>query len=210
LRWTRSLLTAINLHWAGVTVLALVNLYLLAHMAFLWHASGDYNADAVAQQRIALNAARIQAEPLRGLDRKLAAATTEADDFYQQRLPGAYSQVLSELGALAKADHVRLAGATYAPATVLAGSQGELTELRIDGRLSGDYRSLMMFINSLERDKMFFVIDGVTLTGQESGTVNLRLRLTTYLRGRVLADTELPGSGDAAVMPVAARTGGVQ
>ena len=56
-------------------------------------------------------------------------------------------------------------------------------EQRIDARLSGDYRPLMQFLNSLERDKMFFVIDGVTLTGQQSGTVNLRLRLTTYLRG---------------------------
>ena len=33
-----------------------------------------------------------------------------------------------------------------------------------------------------DRDKMFFVINGVTLTGQQSGTVTLRLRLTTFLR----------------------------
>jgi hypothetical protein len=38
------------------------------------------------------------------------------------------------------------------------------------------------FLNALERDKQFFLIDGVGLTGQQSGTVNLRLRLTTYLR----------------------------
>jgi predicted alpha-1,6-mannanase (GH76 family) len=52
--------------------------------------------------------------------------------------------------------------------------------------LSGDYRPLVQFINTVERDKMFFVIDGVTLTGQQTGTVNLRLRLTTYLRGVVI------------------------
>ena len=74
-------------------------------------------------------------------------------------------------------------GAQYVPATVLAGSSGELTEMKIDARLSGDYRPLVLLLNSLERDKMFFVINGVTLTGQQSGTVNLRLRLTTYLRG---------------------------
>jgi hypothetical protein len=55
----------------------------------------------------------------------------------------------------------------------------------MDASLSGDYRPLVLFINSLERDKMFFVIYGLTLTGQQSGTVGLRLRLTTYLRSPV-------------------------
>ena len=55
----------------------------------------------------------------------------------------------------------------------------------MDASLSGDYRPLVLFINGLERDKMFFLIDGVTLTGQQSGTVGLRLRLTTYLRAPV-------------------------
>ena len=46
----RNWLTQLNLHWAGVGLLALVNLYLLAQMAFLWHASSKYNADAMADQ----------------------------------------------------------------------------------------------------------------------------------------------------------------
>jgi type IV pilus assembly protein PilO len=32
---------------------------------------------------------------------------------------------------------------------------------------------------------MFFLIRGVTLTGQQSGTVGLRLAMTTYLRSPV-------------------------
>jgi hypothetical protein len=38
------------------------------------------------------------------------------------------------------------------------------------------------FINAAERDKQFFVIGGVNLTGQQTGQVNMRIRLTTYLR----------------------------
>jgi hypothetical protein len=71
----------------------------------------------------------------------------------------------------------------------MAGSAGALTEVRMDASLSGDYRPLVLFINSLERDRMFFLIDGVTLTGQQSGTVGLRLRLTTYLRQPVGAES---------------------
>ena len=69
--------------------------------------------------------------------------------------------------------------------------------MEIDARLSGDYRPLVQFINSLERDKMFFVINGVTLTGQQTGTVNLRLRLTTYLRGNAMQNLAATGGADA-------------
>src|SRR5258705_11465700 len=72
----------------------------------------------------------------------------------------------------------------------------------MDASLSGDYRPLVLFVNSLERDKMFFLITGVTLTGQQSGTVGLRVRLTTYLRSPVGTEnsekTEAGADGDAA------------
>jgi hypothetical protein len=49
----------------------------------------------------------------------------------------------------------------------------------------------MHFINGIERDKdhVFFIINGVTLNGQQGGLVNLRLRMTTYLRAGA---TDLP------------------
>jgi type IV pilus assembly protein PilO len=40
------------------------------------------------------------------------------------------------------------------------------------------------FINALERDKMFFLIDGVNLAEQQ-GNVRLQLKLETYLRNGV-------------------------
>ena len=86
--------------------------------------------------------------------------------------------------------------------------------MRIDASLSGDYRPLVQVINALERDHMFFLIDSVTLSGQQSGTVNLRLRLRTFLRGRLGQDlppdtapqaigssTPVPTSGQEAPQP---------
>jgi hypothetical protein len=152
-------------------------------MGFLWHAASNHNAGAIAQQRIALKTAEIAALPLRGLDAKLARATEEADKFSRQRLPASDSEVAAELGTLTKKQAVRLTRAQYLHAPVLAGSAGELTEVRIDATLSGDYRPLVQFINSIERDKLFFVIRTQTLTGQQSGIVNLRLGMTTYEQG---------------------------
>jgi hypothetical protein len=187
-------------------VLGLVNLYLLAHMAFAWNRANSENAQALADQTIAMKTAEIARQPLEGLDEKLAQATKDSDKFYQQRLPYSISEVVGELGALTKKQGAKLTRANYAYAPVLAGTAGELTEAKIDASFSGDYRPLVLLVNGLERDKMFFVITGMTLTGQQSGTVGLRLRLTTYLRSPVGTentektgnDTAAGGSSDAA------------
>ncbi len=182
----RGLLTLLNIHFAGVALLGLVNLYLLAHMAFAWQSANSQNAAALADQTVAMKTAEIANRPLEGLDEKLAQATRDSDRFYLQRLPYAYSQVAAELGALTKKQGIKLTRVQYAdPAPVLAGTAGAVTEVRMDASLSGDYRPLVLFINGLERDRMFFMIQGLTLTGQQSGTVGLRLRLTTYLRSPV-------------------------
>jgi hypothetical protein len=57
-----------------------------------------------------------------------------------------------------------------------------LTEISMDASISGDYPAIMRFINSLERDPMFFIIRAMALTGQQGGLVNLRLRVSTWLR----------------------------
>src|SRR5579875_1007666 len=80
----RELVSLRNLHFAGVAVLVLVNLYLLAHIFFAWSAASSQNADALEQQTIAMKTAEIAKKPLEGLDQKLALATENADKFYQQ------------------------------------------------------------------------------------------------------------------------------
>lgn len=194
----RALLTAVNLHFAGVAALLVLNLYLAIHLGFLIQSLHATNADAFAQQRIQLQAAEIAAKPLRGLDVKLVNSTADADEFYSHRLPYSYSQVLSELGSLTKHENVRLSRVQYAQTP----SAGELIEVRMDASLSGDYRPLVQLINALERDKMFFVINSLTFTGAQSGQVNLRMRLTTYLRQprpeEPLADTPAAEAAAAA------------
>ena len=213
----RRLGTLRNLHIAGVVALGLVNLYLLVHIAFAWHAATGDNAQAIADQKIAMETARIGKQPLEGLDGKLAQATKDADKFSKQRLPFSIAEVVGEMGALTKKQGVKLTRGQYAYEPVMQGTAGELTEAKIDASLSGDYRPLVLFVNALERDKMFFLINGVTLTGQQSGTVGLRLRMTTYLRSpvgtenteKIVAGTEgdAAGSGDGAARVSASGAG---
>ncbi len=186
----RTLATLVNLHYAGAGLLLLVNLYLALQLGLAWHTTSDSGAEALAQGQTALKIADLQARPLQGLDSKLAAANAQADTFYTRRLPGSYSQVLTELGALTRREGVKLTRGQYAQAPVLVDTSAALTEMRMDYALTGDYRSLVHMINALERDRMFFVIRSVTLTGQQAGTVGLRLGLNTWLRPDAVLDSD--------------------
>lgn len=206
----RQLLTVVNLHFAGVAALSVVDLYLLVHLLFVWQALGASGQDAISQQRTMLTAAHIAAKPLDGIDAKLAASSEGADAFYAHRLPYAYSQVAAELGALTSHAGVRLTRVQYAQLPVLSGKDA-LTQVSMDASVSGDYRPVVGLVNAIERDRMFFVIAGITLTGQQTGQVNLRLRLVTYLRapGPDEVTSELPAAppeSDAAT----ASPGGAQ
>jgi hypothetical protein len=41
------------------------------------------------------------------------------------------------------------------------------------------------FINSLERDPLFFIIDSVELGGEQGGVVKLQLKLETYQKASI-------------------------
>jgi type IV pilus assembly protein PilO len=201
----RAVVTPLNLHFAGGGLLVLVNLYLLIHMAIAWRTATSQDAAAIAQQASQMQASEHAAQPLRGLDEKLTKATASADDFYHRRLPFADSQVIAELGALAKKQGVKLTRVQYADSPVLEGAAGAMTEVRMDASLTGEYRPLVIFMNGLERDRQFFLITGVTLTGQQSGTVNLRIKLVTYLRAPVGDESSAKAVAADADTPVAEK-----
>ena len=205
----RQLLTAVNLHFAGVAALVVLNLYLLAHLLFVWQAVGASGPEAVAQQRTMLTAAHIAAKPLEGIDAKLTTSTEQADAFYAHRLPYAFSQVLTELGVLTTREGVRLGRVQYAYVPVLNGANA-LTQVSMDVSVAGDYRSVVGLINAIERDRTFFVISGITLTGQNTGQVNLRLRLMTYLRAP--GPNEVAGEAPASIeaTPAGPDSGGAE
>jgi type IV pilus assembly protein PilO len=196
-----ALITAMNLHFAGVALLGLLDLYLIVHLIFVWQGLNSSNAAALDQQRVQLVAAQLAARPLRGLDKKLVASTEDANAFYQHRLPYADSQVASEIGALTRREGVRWTNAQYAYNPVLSGNDA-LTQISVDASVSGDYRPIVQFINAVERDKLFFVINQINLTGQQTGQVNLRIRLTTYLRpanpGEISDEAKKPDTEQAA------------
>jgi len=176
----RKLFTLLNLHLAGVLILLGLNLFLLTRLFLAWHAaSSDQSADYESGHMTYVQL-QAQMSHLQGLPEKVDQARNDADKFYEKRIAPNYSTMAGELGAIAARNNVRLTRAQY---TQSPGVNG-LTEVRIDASLSGEYTQLMHFINDLERDKndVFFIINALTFSGQQGGLVNLRMRMTTYLR----------------------------
>jgi type IV pilus assembly protein PilO len=182
----------LNLHFAIVAVLAVANLVLLVQLVLAWHTLRTDGPEQIEQRQTELRTAQLQARPLRNLPERVADSTKGANRFYDGRVPGADSAILAELGALEQKANVRLSRVQTAFEPALQ----DVTEVRMDASVSGDYTAVMKFINSVERDKMFFVINGLTLTGQQGGLVNLRLRVTTYLRGSDVEHLQPMNSND--------------
>ena len=192
----RKYVSALNLLAAGVVLLLVLDLTLGTKLVLAWHRassdqSDEYTADMASYARL-----KGQMQHLQGLPAQISGSRDEAQGFFAARVPANDSTVIAELGELATRSHVRLSRAQYTPVPAVQG----LIELRVDASMSGEYDPVMHFINDVERDKShaFFIIRSVTLTGQQSGTVNLRLRLTTYMRADAASAAVLATAGRAA------------
>ncbi len=169
----------LNLHIFAAGLLGAVILVLAVRFFVAWHTLHDAGPEQVAQEQITYRTLQLQMRPLLGLPEKVSQSRTQAGEFYDKRFPAAYSTISAALNDLAAKNNVRQTRISYLQAPAIPG----LAEVRMDASLSGEYAPLMHFINGLERNKTFFLINGLTFTGQQGGLVNLRLRLTTYLHG---------------------------
>ncbi len=186
------LVTVLNLHFAVVALLLILNLVLGVRLFLAWNTLRSAAPDQLQQRQAAYRALQLEMSPLHGLPQKVSLSRTQADEFYNARFPSTYSTISSTINDLAIKNSVRLTNLAYTPTPAIAG----LAAVRMDASLSGEYAPLMHFINGLERSKTFFFINGLTLTGQQGGLVNLRLRLITYLHGAGLNQPAPPAEGD--------------
>jgi type IV pilus assembly protein PilO len=131
------------------------------------------------QLQTELNTKTRQVAPLKDLPQKVVLASHQINDFYKRRFPSQSSQIVTEFGKIAAANGVAIEQVKY---KLDAAETGGLQPEEIDASLAGNYTSLARFINALERDEMFFIIESVTLGGQPQGLVKLSMKVETYLK----------------------------
>lgn len=175
-------------HLAGFSVLLILMVVLAVRFAMDWAAISASSADALSSKQVELKALDMQTSPLRGLDKRVADTRYLISTFYENRIPSHFSEFASRIGELQVKSGVRMARLQYSQ-----GKPGsELTEIFLDASITGEYPEIMHFINSLERDKNFFVVKEMALTGQQGGVVNLRLQVSTWMRNAAAAASGIP------------------
>jgi type IV pilus assembly protein PilO len=176
--WRERLASPLTWHYAGVALLSVLVGVLGVRLAMDWVATNSNSTDALIGKQIELKTLQVQTAPLRGLDQRVADSRKQMKEFFDNRIPANYSSIAEEVGNLEVKSGVRLSRMLYTQGP----ASGELTEISLDAGISGEYTQIMRFINGLERDKTFFVIRSMALTGQQGGMVNLRLRVSTWMR----------------------------
>jgi Tfp pilus assembly protein PilO len=175
-------------HIVACTALAVLVLVLGIRLGMDWAATNSRSSSALEQKQIQLRALEHQNAPLAGLDQRVEDSRKQIAAFYSRRIPANYSSIARTVGDLQVKSGVRLSSVQYTQGQAGA----DLTEITMDAGIAGAYPQIMRFVNSLEADQTFFIIRGMALTGQQGGLVNLRLRVSTWLR---------PADADASGLP---------
>ncbi len=190
-------------HYVGLAALIVLVVGLAIRLGFDWSDLSGSSVEELAGKQVRLKALNLQTAPLRGLDQRVAESREQMQQFYDKRIPANYSSIATTIGDLEVKSGVRLTRVLYAQGA----RDGDLTEISMDAGVSGAYPQIMHFVNGLERSQTFFVIRAMTLTGQQGGMVNLRLRFSTWLRAADAANSGIPAAAQTEQVPTVQPSG---
>lgn len=165
-------------------ILGAVNLVLLVYL--LWPGASVSSRAAeeqgLQQQHAALNR---EVAPLRGIDKKLLQTRSDITTLNRERIPGQFSQISQEVEKLVRETGVNSEAIHYDPDKSDKGGLPGIQRIGIDTTINGEYAKVARFINALEQDKLFFVINQIALNSHEGGQVSLQIKFETFLRQAV-------------------------
>ena len=178
----RDLAATKNRFFIVLAGLGVINLVLIGYLLWPGNSSAGRKAqeESLRQQYHNLNH---EVAPLKDIDAKLVQTRGEINSFYRDSIPTRWSVISSELEKLMKE-----AGVTPAQSIHYVTEKSEKDDLpdvqriSIDTSISGEYAKVARFINLMEQDRLLFIIQQVSLRGQEGGTVTLQIKVTTFLK----------------------------
>lgn len=114
-------------------------------------------------------------------------ATRKDCEKFEHSLPPestGYSSVISELDDIAKKSGLQIETLTSKPKEL---SNRKMTEVNIDTTVSGDYASVVRFVNGLQRSQSFYIIDALALATESqkqsgAGPIRVGLHVRTFFR----------------------------
>ena len=139
-----------------------------------------------AQQQLLLKLRKRDIDDAQAIRADTPKIQKDCDQFEASLFPASsgYSSVIAELGGIAKKSGIRLEDLTFKPTDIP--SRG-LREVEIDATVNGDYKSVIGFLNGLQRSSNPYVVDSLTLAAETANqapanVIKVALHLKTYLR----------------------------
>jgi len=166
----------------GVTLLVIADVSLAAYS---WQLSAAPQALPQAQimQHDLLKADIKRAQEIRD---NIPATQKDCDRFEQSLFPASsgYSAVRAELGSIAGKSGSRLENIAFKQTDI---ANRGMTEVAIDATVNGDYKSVIGFLNGLQRSASLYAVDSLTLSPEtanqaSANIIKVALHLKTYFR----------------------------
>ena len=166
----------------GVTLLVMADISLAAYS---WQISSAPQALPQAQimQHDLLKADIKRAQEIRD---NIPATQKDCDRFEQSLFPASsgYSAVRAELGSIARKSGSRLENIAFKQTDI---ANRGMTEVAIDATVNGDYKSVIGFLNGLQRSASLYAVDSLTLSPEtanqaSANIIKVALHLKTYFR----------------------------
>jgi len=166
--------------WIATVALALVNVALLAYLLRPGSSAAAQEAqEASLQQRVNL----LKAEVEKRKNSNPEKTRQDLKKFYATDVPERSSQISAQIEDLVKETGVSAPDIRFSLETGEKTALPSIQEIKVETTVTGDYSKVARFINAMEQAKLLFIIDRVSLTGQEGGKVTLQITFTTFLKG---------------------------
>ena len=169
----------------GVILLVLADVSLAAYSWRLSSAPGAPREQLVVEttQHNILKADIKRAQDIR---ENIPAIQKDCDQFEQSLFPASShnSSIRSELGATAKKNGIQLEDLTLKETKI---ANRGMTEVVLDATVSGDYVSMIGFLNGLQRSVNLYQVDSLSLATENANqasanVIKVALHLKTYFR----------------------------
>lgn len=117
---------------------------------------------------------------------KIPAIQKDCDQFEKSLFPAnsGYSAVSAELDGLARNAGIRIEDRAFRSTEI---ANRNMKEVLIDATVNGDYKSVIQFLNSVQRSSNLYEVDALALATENanqgnSGVLKVSLHLKTYFR----------------------------
>lgn len=171
---------------AILLVLAALIVADVALAAYSWNRASQQSAQqelAMLQRNVALLKADISRA--KKIQQEIPAVQKDCDEFESSLFPAAsgYSSVNAELSAIANKSGLRLENRSF-QSSQLKGRG--LTEVQIEVSVSGNYRTIVNFLNGLQRSADMYAVEALSARSdsqsQAAGLLRVNIHIKTYFR----------------------------